>query len=80
MVAKRRREAMVKLKNDNTMLKILPFIRILYLKQQSSILRCFSKLKFEQSLFSNRFFSFTFHSKMIAHTAEKDQIKHFAQN
>ena len=35
------------------MLKILPFIRILYLKQQNSILRCFSRLKFEKSLFGN---------------------------
>ena len=53
-------------KNNNTMLKILPFIRILYLKQQSSILRCFCRLKFEKSLINNTFFSFIFHSKMIS--------------
>ena len=62
------------------MLKILPFIRILYLKQQSSILRCFCRLKFGKGLFNNTFFSFIFHSKMIDHAAEKDQIKYFAQN
>ena len=37
------------------MLKILPFIRIHYLKQQNSILQCFSMLEFEESLFSNTF-------------------------
>ena len=51
---------------NNTMLKILPFIKILYLKQQSSILRCFCRLKFEKSLINNTFFSFIFHSKMIS--------------
>ena len=40
-----------KIKNNKTMLKILPFIGILYLKQRGSILRCFSWLKFEKSLF-----------------------------
>ena len=35
MVARRRRESNDKVKNDKTMLKILPFIRIPYLKQQS---------------------------------------------
>ena len=62
------------------MLKMLLFIRILYLKQQSSIQRCFSRSKFEKSLFSNTFFSFIFPIKMIVYTAEKDQIKYFAQN
>ena len=60
--------------------KILPIVQILYLKQQSSILQYFSRLKFEKSLFSNTFFSFSFCSKMIVHTAKKDQIKYFAQN
>ena len=55
------------------MLKILPFIRIRYLKQQSSILQCFSWLEFEKTLFSNTFFNFTFRSKMIIHTTEKDR-------
>ena len=59
------------------MLKILLFIRIFY-KQQGSILRCFSRLKFEKSLFSNTFFQFL--NKMIVYTAEKGQIKYFAQN
>ena len=66
-----------KTKNDKTMLKILLFIRIFY-KQQGSILRCFSRLKFEKSLFSNTFFQFL--NKMIVYTAEKGQIKYFAQN
>ena len=61
------------------MLKILLFIRILYLKQQSSILGCFCKLKFEKGLFNNTFFRFIFRNKMIVHTAEKNQIKYFAQ-
>ena len=37
-------------------------------------------LKFEKSSFNNIFLSFIFHSKMIVHRAEKDQIKYFAQN
>ena len=35
-------------KSNKTMLKILPFIRIYYLKQESSILWCFCRLKFEK--------------------------------
>ena len=61
------------------MLKILPFIQIIYLKQQS-ILRCFSRLKFEKSLFSNTFSVLNFSFKMIVHTVGNDQIKYFAQN
>ena len=66
-------------KNNKTVLKILPFILILYLKQQSSILWCFCGLKFEES-FNNTFFSFIFRCKIIVHAAEKDQIKYFYQN
>ena len=44
-----------KTKNDKTMLKILPFIRILYLKQQSNILQYFSRLKFEKKYLAIRF-------------------------
>ena len=55
MVARRRREAMVMLKTNNAMLKMLPFIRILYLNQQSSILRCFSWSKFEKAFLAIRF-------------------------
>ena len=69
-----------KVKNNKTMFKILLFIRILYLKKQSSILWSFFMLKFEKSSFNNEFLSFIFHSKMIVHRAEKDQIKYFAQN
>ena len=73
MVARRRREAMV------TSKIIKPWI--LYLKQQSSILWCFCRLKFwKKSLFTNMFFSFTFRSRMIVHAAEKNQVKYFAQN
>ena len=41
-----------KVRNDKVMLKILSFIPILYLKQQSNILQGFCSLKFEKSLFS----------------------------
>ena len=60
MGARRRREAMVKviLKVKNkTMLKILPFIQILYLKQQNSILRCFCGLKSEKKNYLRKRFS-----------------------
>ena len=33
------------------MLKILPFIRIRYLKQQSSILQCFSRLNLKKKVY-----------------------------
>ena len=66
-------------KNNNTMLKILPFIRVLYLKQQSSILRCFCRLKYEKSV-TIRFSVLYFTVRWLVHTAEKDQIKYFAQN
>ena len=55
-------------------------MRILYLKQQSSILQYFSRLKFEKRLCSGMFFRFIFCSKMIVHTVQKDQIKYFARN
>ena len=64
--SKKEKRSYGEVKNNNTMLKILPFIQILYLKQQSSILRCFCRLKFEKSLINNTFFSFIFHSKMIS--------------
>ena len=57
-----------KIKNNKSMLKILPFIRILYLKQQSSILQCF------------RFLGYISQQDDPVHAAEKDQIKYFAQN
>ena len=78
--SKKEKRSYGKIKNNKTMIKILPFIRIFYLKQQSSILWCFSRLKFEKVLFRNTFFSFIFRGKMIVHTAEKDQIRYSAQN
>ena len=78
MVARRRREKNDR--NNKKMLKILAFIRILCLKQQSNILRCFCSLKFGKKLIQSKFFSFIFHSTMIAYTAENGQIKYFAQN
>ena len=79
-VSKKEKRSYGKSKTNKTTLKILSFIQILYLKQESSILRCYSRLKFEKSLFSNTFFSFIFRSKMIVHTAEKEQMKYFVQN
>ena len=38
---KKEKRSYGKIKNNKTILKILLFIRIPYLKQQSSILRCF---------------------------------------
>ena len=40
--SKKERRKYGKAKNNKTMLKILPFVRILYLKQQSTILQCYS--------------------------------------
>ena len=54
---------MVKVK-DETMLTILSFARILYLKQQSNILYCVCSLKFEKSIFR---------STWIVYTAKKIQ-------
>ena len=66
---------------SKTMLKVVPFIRVLDLKQQSSILRCFCWLKFEKKLLSNTFFSSIFRSKIIVYTAEAPhEIKYFALN
>ena len=78
--SKKQKRSYGKIKNNKTMLKILQFTQILYHKQQSSILQCFSRIKFLKSLFWNTFFSFIFRSKIIINTAEKDQIKYFAQN
>ena len=68
--SKKERRSYGKIKNEN-MLKILTFIPNLYLKQQSSILWCFSRWRFEKSLLSNTFFSFISRSKLIVHTTEK---------
>ena len=67
---------MGKIRNNKAVSTILPYILILYLKQQSIILRCCYSLKFEKSFFSNKFFGFIFLSKMIVVAAVKDQIKY----
>ena len=59
---------------------ICSFISTLYLKQQTNILQCFSSLKFENSLFSNKFFICIFHSVRKVYAAENDQKKYFIQN
>ena len=71
MAARSRREAIAKLK-DETISKIFSFTSTLYLKQQANILRCFSSLKFENSLFSNKLFRCIFHSEGKVYTAEND--------
>ena len=68
-----------KVRNDKVILKILSFIPILYLKQQSNILQGFCSLKFEKRFFSNKFSFLCFTAKRVD-TAEKAQVKHFAQN
>ena len=57
---------------------ILSFIRNLYIKQQSNILRSLWGLKFENSLFNN--ISCTFRGKKIVYTAEKERLKYSVQN
>ena len=42
-------------RNNKSMLKTLSLIWILYLKQQSNILRSFYSWRFEKSLFSSKF-------------------------
>ena len=62
------------------MSKICSFISTLYVKQQTNILRCFSSLQFENSLFSNNIYRCIFRSEKKVYTAENDQIKYFVQN
>ena len=57
---------------------ILSFIQILETTKQYSAVLC--SLKFEKSLFSNKFFNFIFRNKMAVLTAEKDEVKYFTQN
>ena len=49
---------------------ICSFAPTLYLKQQTNILRCFSGLKFEKSLFSNKLFRCIFRSERKVYTAK----------
>ena len=53
-----------KVRNSKIIIKILSFIQILYLKQQSNIMRCFCGIEFGKSLITNKFFSFIRCSKM----------------
>ena len=76
--SKKEKRSYSKFRNNRAMSTTLSFFRILCLKQQS-ILRCFCSLKSEKGLFSIKFFSLIFRSKIIAHTAEMDQIKCFDQ-
>ena len=57
-------------RNNKTMLNIL----------NNYILQRFCSIEFYKVLFSNKFFNFTFPSKMTVHTSEKDQTNCFAQN
>ena len=78
--SKKKKRCCGKAGDNKTTLKILSFIRIIYFKQQSSILWCFCRLKFEKSLFNSTFLSFIFRCKMTVHTAEKKKTKYFTQN
>ena len=60
MVAKKEKRSYGKIENKKTMLKILLFIQLVDIKQQSSILRCFSRLKFEKSFLAIGFSVFHF--------------------
>ena len=60
MVAKKEKRSYGKIENKKTMLKILLFIQLVDIKQQSSILRCFSRLKFEKSFLAIGFSVFLF--------------------
>ena len=51
-----------------------------YLKQKTNIFMCFSSLKFENSLFSNKLFICVFRSERKIYTADNEQIKYFVQN
>ena len=51
---------------------IFLFIKTLYLKQQTNILRCFSSLKLVY--LAIRFFRCTFRSEMKVYTGENDEI------
>ena len=59
---------------------IFSFILTIYLKQQTNILRCFSSLRFENSLFRNKLFKCVFRSEEKVYTADNHQIKYFVQN
>ena len=59
--ARIRREVMAR--NNEAKAETFSFISTLYLKQQTNILRCFSSLKFGNSLFSNKLFRCIFRSE-----------------
>ena len=78
MLGRRTREATMKLEIMKQCERYCHLFKFFILC--SNILQRFSSLKFEESLFSNTFFSFIFLRKMTVHTAEKGQIIHVAQN
>ena len=80
MEARSRRDAIAKVKNNQTISTILSFIQVLYLKQQNNVLRWFYSLKFETSLFSNKFSNCIFCSKGIVYRTKMVHIKYFIQN
>ena len=56
---------------------IFSFAVTLYLKEQTNIFWCFSRLIFENRLFSNKPYRCIFWSKRAIYTAEKEKIKYF---
>ena len=63
VAARSRRELVAKLEIMKTMSATFSFISIPYLRQQTNIFRCFSSLKFENSLFSSKFFKCIFRNE-----------------
>ena len=68
------------LKNNKTMLTTRHLFKYLILNNKTIFWNAFSSLKFEKSLFCNKFYSFIFCIKIKVHTKEKDQINYFNQN
>ena len=50
--SKKEKRSYDKFRNNKTMLKIFSFVQVLYLKEQSNILRCLCSLKFEKKVYS----------------------------
>ena len=59
--------------NNEATSAIFSFISTLYLKQKTNILPCFSSLKFENSLFSNKLLRCIFRSESKVYTFENGQ-------
>ena len=54
-VSRKENRSYCEVRNNKAILKILSLIQIFYLKQQSNIMWSFYSIKFEKSLFSNKF-------------------------